>query len=471
MTRKFYLLLLLSILCTFLGASAFAQRAGSGPDQIATFASSIRDLPTEGELFDLPVNLHGQTTYINQRYNNFTSSYSGMNSMSAERAMSYTWSGTLFFGARLAPNTDVYFNPEVISGVAFSGLTGLGGFTNGEGSKAVGAQAKFYSARAFVRHTINQEGNKEVLENEANQITQTVSSNRVVVTAGQFSTLDIFDDSRYAKDPRVQFMNWGNMTYLAYDYSADARGYSTGLAGEWYVNNWVLRASRMLAPKNPNGRDLNWQVFNAYGDQMEIERQHYIADLPGKVSVLAYRNRMILARFSDATNYVIANNAQGTQAINNVRNNYQYKTGIGIHGEQALSNDLGIYGRAFTSDGHTETMAFTEADNSISVGMGMNGTSWTRPHDSIGVSVMQNGLSSYRKNYLQAGGVSYFIGDYAGPGQSLSYRPERIGEVYYNAMLVKNILAGLNFQHINNPAYNAARGPVNIVSFRIHAEF
>ncbi len=471
MTRKFYLLLLLSILCTFLGASAFAQRAGSGADQIATFASSIRDLPTEGELFDLPVNLHGQTTYINQRYNNFTSSYSGMNSMSAERAMSYTWSGTLFFGARLAPNTDVYFNPEVISGVAFSGLTGLGGFTNGEGSKAVGAQAKFYSARAFVRHTINQEGNKEVLENEANQITQTVSSNRVVVTAGQFSTLDIFDDSRYAKDPRVQFMNWGNMTYLAYDYSADARGYSTGLAGEWYVNNWVLRASRMLAPKNPNGRDLNWQVFNAYGDQMEIERQHYIADLPGKVSVLAYRNRMILARFSDATNYVIANNAQGTQAINNVRNNYQYKTGIGIHGEQALSNDLGIYGRAFTSDGHTETMAFTEADNSISVGMGMNGTSWTRPHDSIGVSVMQNGLSSYRKNYLQAGGVSYFIGDYAGPGQSLSYRPERIGEVYYNAMLVKNILAGLNFQHINNPAYNAARGPVNIVSFRIHAEF
>jgi hypothetical protein len=471
MTRKFYLLLLLSILCTFIGASAFAQRAGSGADQITSFAPSIQGLPTEGELFDLPVNLHGQTTYINQRYNNFTSSYSGMNSMSADRSMSYTWSGTLFFGARLAPNTDVYFNPEVVSGVAFSGLTGLGGFTNGEATKAGGVQAKLYSARAFVRHTINQEGNKEVLENEANQITQAVSSNRVVVTAGQFSTLDIFDDSRYAKDPRVQFMNWGNMTYLAYDYSADARGYSTGLAGEWYLNNWVLRASRMLAPKNPNGRDLNWQVFNAYGDQMEIERQHYIGDLPGKVSVLAYRNRMILARFSDATNYVIANNAQGTQAINNVRNNYQYKTGIGIHGEQALSNDLGIYGRAFTSDGHTETMSFTEADNSISVGMGMNGTSWTRPHDSIGVSVMQNGLSSYRKNYLQAGGVSYFIGDYAGPGQSLSYRPERIGEVYYNAMLIKNVLAGLNFQHINNPAYNAARGPVNIISFRIHAEF
>ncbi|QWD91455.1 carbohydrate porin [Polynucleobacter sp. MWH-Braz-FAM2G] len=471
MTRKIILLLLLSILCTLFGATAFAQKAGSGSDQIASFAEAIQGLPTEGEILGLPVNIHGQTTYINQRYNNFTSSYSGMNSMSSLKSMSYTWSGTLFFGARLAPNTDIYFNPEVISGVPFSGLTGLGGFTNGEATKANGAQAKFYSARAFLRQTFNQEGDKVVLENEANQITQTVSSNRVVITAGQFSTLDIFDDSRYAKDPRVQFMNWGNMTYLAYDYAADARGYSTGLAGEWYLDNWVLRASRMLTPKNPNGRDLNWQIFNAYGDQIEVERQHSIGDLPGKVSVLAYRNKMILARFDDATNYVIANNTQGTQAINNVRTNYQYKTGIGINGEQAITKDLGIYGRAFTSDGHTETMSFTEADNSISVGLGMNGTSWSRPKDSIGISMMQNGLSSYRKNYLQSGGVSYFIGDYAGPTQTISYRPERIAELYYNATVIKNVLAGLNFQHINNPAYNSARGPVNILSFRIHAEF
>jgi hypothetical protein len=75
MTRKYFLILLLSLMT----ASAFAQRAGSGADQIASFADSIEGLPTEGTLFGLPVNVHGQTTYINQRYNNFTSSYSGMN--------------------------------------------------------------------------------------------------------------------------------------------------------------------------------------------------------------------------------------------------------------------------------------------------------------------------------------------------------------------------------------------------------
>jgi hypothetical protein len=103
--------------------------------------------------------------------------------------------------------------------------------------------------------------------------------------------------------------------------------------------------------------------------------------------------------------------------------------------------------------------------------MGMNGTSWQRPSDSVGISMMQNGLSSYRRGYLQAGGVSYFIGDYASPSQTISYSPERIGEIYYNATVIKNVLAGVNFQHIINPAYNSARGPVNILSFRVHAEF
>ena len=65
MTRKLLLIFLLS----FLTASAYAQRAGSGADQIESFAQPIAGLPTEGTVFDLPVNLHGQTTYINQRYN------------------------------------------------------------------------------------------------------------------------------------------------------------------------------------------------------------------------------------------------------------------------------------------------------------------------------------------------------------------------------------------------------------------
>ena len=227
----------------------------------------------------------------------------------------------------------------------------------------------------------------------------------------------------------------------------------------------------MTTPYSPNVLAIDWHILDHYGDQIEVEREHFIGELPGKVSVLAYRNKMMLARFQDATNYVIQNNAQGTQAINNVRTNNQFKTGIGVNAEQALTKDLGIYMRAFTSDGHTETMAFAEADNSLSIGMGLNGQSWSRPKDSVGISMMQNGLSSFRREYLQAGGVSFFIGDYAGPGQTITYKPERIAELYYNALVVKNVLFGINYQHITNPAYNAARGPVDVYSFRLHAEF
>ena len=86
MTRKLLLILLLS----FVTASVYAQRAGSGADQIASFAEAIQGLPTEGEILGLPVNVHGQTTYINQRYNAFNSPYQGQNSLLPDKSMSYT---------------------------------------------------------------------------------------------------------------------------------------------------------------------------------------------------------------------------------------------------------------------------------------------------------------------------------------------------------------------------------------------
>src|ERR1019366_650727 len=93
-----------------------------------------------------------------------------------------------------------------------------------------------------------------------------VEKNRFVLTAGNFSTLNIFDNNTYAHDPRTQFMNWSNMTYTAYDYAADARGFGWGFAGEWYQDSWVFRFSRMTVPKEPNVLQLDYQIFKHYGD-------------------------------------------------------------------------------------------------------------------------------------------------------------------------------------------------------------
>ncbi|GAA4055313.1 hypothetical protein GCM10023063_49870 [Arthrobacter methylotrophus] len=52
----------------------------------------------------------------------------------------------------------------------------------------------------------------------------------MVLTAGNLPVLDVFDAVEYAHDPRTQFLNWSFMTHPSFDYAADARGYSWGVA-------------------------------------------------------------------------------------------------------------------------------------------------------------------------------------------------------------------------------------------------
>ena len=114
----------------------------------------------------------------------------------------------------------------------------------------------------------------------------------------------------------------------------------------------------------------------------------------------------------------------------------------------------------------TETHAFTEADGSLSTGILVNGTAWKRPEDSIGVAYMRSTLSADRKAFLAAGGTSFFIGDGA-----LNYRPETILETFYSVAIRKGVWITADYQRIQNPAYNADRGPVNVIAFRFHTEF
>ena len=77
-----------------------------------------------------------------------------------------------------------------------------------------------------------------------------------------------------------------------------------------------------------------------------------------------------------------------------------------------------------------------------------------------------NGLSEAHRDFLAAGGNGLLIGDGA-----LNYRLEKILETYYAFALGHGVTFTADYQWINNPAYNADRGPVSIFSGRVHAEF
>ncbi len=411
-----------------------------------------------------------QVTYNWQKHPAFQAAYTGPNSIIPTSEKMYTFATTAYLGMRLWQGSEVYLDTEFSQGVPFStNLVGMGGFTNGDITRAAGAKITPYRQRLFLRQTWSNGGESQRTESGVNnQMAGWVDRNRVVLTVGNFSTLDVFDPNTYAKDARTQFMNWGNWTYAAYDYAADARGFGWGFATEWYQDDWVLRFGRMTGPALPNGLPVDQSIFKHYGDQIEIEHEHSLFGHTGRVRVLGWRDRAKLASFSDALVWLKANpgNYTGPAALLAVRGSEKNKFGVGLNIEQEINSNTGFFMRIMQTDGRTETYAFTEVDGSLSTGVTVKGGAWGRSDDGVGLSLMRNVLSQDRRRFLEAGGISFFIGD-----GRLNYRPEDIFEGYYSFGLAKGVWLTADYQRMQNPAFNADRGPIDIYALRFHSEF
>ena len=409
-------------------------------------------------------NAHFQSTYVRQEKPAFHSPYEGPNSLTGAQERSYSFTATAALGLRVGPHTEAYFDAEAAQGVPLSGLAGFAGFPNGELAKTSGANLTVYTARAFLRHTIELGGEAVKLESDSNQLATVYGSRRVVITAGIFSGLDLFDANSYAHDPRTQFQNWALMTHAAYDYAADARGYTHGVAIEYFDAGWSVRAARLAVPREPNGLALDNKLLDHYGDQVEFAHDYSVAGQGGTARLLAFRTRAVLARYADAL--AVADAAGGVPPdLASVRHGEQVKYGLGVAIEHRLANDIGLFARALRADGRTETDAFTEADGSVSLGVAITGERWHRGQDTFGLAFAGSALSSGHREYLARGGTTVFLGDGA-----LNYRPERIAEAYYRAEVAKGTSVSLDYQRVVNPGCNADRGPVSVYGVRLHWE-
>src|SRR5450830_912576 len=136
-------------------------------------------------------NAHFQATYIWQKKPSFSAAYNGTNSLSPFTEKSYSFSSTAAFGWRPWAGGELYVNPELVQGVALSGLTGLGGMSNGEQQKTGGPNPTFYRARLFARQTWNLGGEAVAVAADANQLAGSVSAERLVFTLGNLAATDI----------------------------------------------------------------------------------------------------------------------------------------------------------------------------------------------------------------------------------------------------------------------------------------
>jgi high affinity Mn2+ porin len=404
--------------------------------------------------------IHGQTTYLGQGYPGFRAPYTGTNSLTPARQAQATWSNSLYLNARLWEGGEVYYNPELLQGFGLSDTVGLAGFSSGEAQKSNFPYPHYNTSRLYVRQTFGFGGEQEELASGQQQLAGKVDVNRLTLQAGKFSVGDVFDGNSYAKDTRKDFINWSIWAPGAFDYAADRLGLTYGVTAELNQKQWALRGGYFLMGAVSNSNNFDTQVVRRGQYVAELETRYSLFSLPGKLRTIGWVSSANSGSYREtldnpALNLDIALTRTG-----------RLKYGYVFNVEQAITDDIGLFGRWSWNNGKTEIMSFTDIDASLSLGTSIKGTTWGRPDDVIGLGGAINALSNDHRDFIAAGGLGPLIGD----GQ-LNYRKERILETYYAYALTKQLTLTADYQFITNPAYNADRGPVHVFSGRFHGEF
>jgi high affinity Mn2+ porin len=403
---------------------------------------------------------HFQLTAVGQWHPDFHSPYAGQNSLLKHEGIQTSLTSTLFLGVRLWKGAELYFDPELAGGSGLSSTLGVAGFPNGETFRVGDPKPTVYVARGYFKQTIWLTKDFEYVADDVNQVATKVPKHSLSFQFGKMSMADVYDDNAFAHDPRTQFLNWSLMNNGAWDYPANTRGYTFALVAQYRYYNWYAKVSTSLMPKVANGPDLEWNMKHSHSETVEIEHRHDLFGRKGAFRLLGYFTSAPMGSYADAVQLDTANVAA-------TRKTGRIKAGFGVSFDQQAMPWLGFFVRGGWNDGHTETWAFTEIDNTVSFGLAGNGKPWGRYQDQWGLAFSRNGISPNHRKYLAAGGYGFIIGD----GQLPNYKTEWIMELYYSLRPFRNWLyITPDYQLILHPAYNADRGPVNVIGLRVHVE-
>jgi high affinity Mn2+ porin len=443
----------------------------NAPDAVAKPSVVTKAAPSADEF-----SFSGQSTFIWQGYPAIRSPFQGGDSLPIGGEGRETFDLTLFAGARLWRGAELWVDPEIDQGHGLEDTHGVAGFPSGEAYKEGFDYPYARVQRYFIRQTIDLGGDKQKIDADVNQFAQSTTENRLVFTVGKFSIVDIFDTNKYANNPKTDFMNWALINAGTFDYAGDAWGYTYGAAAEWYQGHWTLRGGVFDLSQTPAGGggnsalgyglDPTFQQFELVG---EIEERHELWGQPGKLKVTGYLERGNMGTFSDA---ILLSQMPGplfgdpTDALAAVRH-YQSRPGVSLNLEQQINETVGVFARAGWADGKQEPWDFTDIDRTVQAGVSINGKSWNRPDDTIGIAGIVNGLDPAHEAYFAAGGLGILIGD----GALTNYGVEQILETYYSYAITSSMKVSFDYQFIANPAYNADRGPVSVFAGRWHATF
>jgi Carbohydrate-selective porin len=405
--------------------------------------------------------LHAQATFVEQYHPAFRSPMRGANSLDPGSRGNETFDATLFAGVRLWDGAELYANAEIDQGFGVSNTLGLAGFSSGEAYKVGKAEPYGRLQRLFLRQSFDLGGDMVDISPDANQLGGRRTADNLILTIGKFSVTDVFDTNTYAHDPKNDFLNWSLIDSGAFDYAADAWGYSYGATAELSHDWWTARLGVFDLSRRPNDTALQ-RGLAQFELVAEGEARFALAGQPGKLKLLGFLNRARMSSYRDAIAWGQSNGVP--PAMDAVRR-YGSKAGGALNAEQQIADGIGVFVRASLNDGSKEAYEFTEINNSIALGISVDGAAWSRAGDTAGLAFVSNGIARPARDYLAAGGLGILIGD----GGLADYGRENIVEAFYDVPVTGWLKAGLDYQLVLNPAYNASRGPVSLFAFRLHA--
>ena len=444
-------------------AVAPAGVAPAGPAAAAAAVQTV-DAAAPDEASPEQWAIHGQATNVWLLQPTFHAPYSGPQSLDRSGNGRETLDTTLYLGLRPWQGAEIWINPEMDQGFGLSNSFGVAGYISGEAYKVGEASPYYRMPRGFFRQTINLGGDSEKVDPDLNQLGGSQTADRVVITVGKYSVVDIFDTNKYAHDPRNDFFNWSIIDLGTFDYAAEAWGYTYGAAVEWYQDWWTIRVGLFDLSAMPNDTKLDNRFLQQAQFVTELEERHTLWDQPGKFKMLYWLIRGNLGTYSSALALAAATGQTPSTAA--VRS-YRSKAGFGVNLEQQITTDLGMFLRAGVTEGNVEEVDFTDIDQSVSAGLSLTGARWDRPDDTVGLAAVANQASHQAKLYFAAGGLGGIIGD----GQLPQAGPEQIIETYYRFAAFSFAQVTADYQFIRDPAYNRQRGPVSVFGIRLHAEF
>jgi high affinity Mn2+ porin len=454
---------LVTAFVALVAAPAFAQTAPASPQPLPPLGT-----PTPApERFSF----HAQSTDTQQYHGTFPAAYSGPLSMANTPDTQKTIDVTLYLGARLWDGGAIYIDPELdqgfglgndIGGPPYTGTVGVAGYVSGEAYK-VGRDSSYGRIqRFFVRQTIDLGGDEQTVDPDVNQLGASERVEHITLTAGKFAVTDVFDDNVYAHDPKNDFLNWSIIDMGAFDYAADAWGYTYGTSAELAGAESTLRAGLFQLSAEPNGIAIEHTPFRQYSGILEFERRTSLfGGHPGAIKALVYGDDAYLGSYADALALAAATGALPNTA--DVRTGRHWKLGAGLNVAQEIASHVGVFARLSAMNGTYEAEEFTDIDRAVSLGTSIDGGWYHRPNDTFGLAGSFNGISSVAQQYFAAGGTGVLVGDGA-----LTYGGERILETYYKLGITKFGAITADYQRVADPAYNIERGPISVFGLRYH---